>query len=309
MKKKYSPQGSGQVFEDSPQQAAGSFKEKVSAVSDLIRFDRQYGTLLCLLPTLWSLILASDGRPPLHILLIFIIGTFLMRSAGCVINDIADRKFDRHVERTKMRPLASERLSVKEAYIVFVAISLLSFSLVLFLNPFTIALSFVGICLAIIYPFVKRVSHLPQIVLGIAFGWGAIMAWAAVRNAVELPAILIFLANVFWSTAYDTIYALMDIEDDRRIGVKSTAILFGRYVYSATFLAFTGVICLLFLLGLYTSLGKVYFISLIVAFVLFTYQVYMVKASPERETAFLAFIFNVVVGSIILFGISVDVVL
>lgn len=286
-----------------------SLKEKAYAIADIIRLDRQYGTLLLLLPTLWSLILASNGRPPLHILLIFIIGSFLMRSAGCVINDIADRRFDGCVERTKGRPLPSGRLSVKEAYIVFIVISLLSFLLVLFLNPLTIALSFIGIALAIIYPFVKRVSHLPQVVLGMAFGWGAIMAWAAVRDTVEPPAVLIFLANVFWSTAYDTIYALMDIEDDRSIGVKSTAILFGRHVYTATFLAFTGVISLLSILGLYASLGKAYFLSLILAFILFLCQVYMIKISPKRETFFAAFVFNVVVGSVILFGISLDIVL
>ena len=281
-------------------------KEKIIAVSDLIRLSKQYGTLLVLLPTLWSLMLASNGRPPLKILVIFIVGTFLMRSTGCVINDIADRNFDGHVERTKNRPLASGKLTLKEAKAVFIILSLTAFALVLLLNPLTIALSFVGILLAIIYPFVKRVSHLPQIVLGMAFGWGAIMAWAAVRNTVELPAILIFLANIFWSTAYDTIYALIDIEDDVKIGVKSTAILFGKYVYLATFLSFAGVIAFLMLLGIYASLGRPYFASVAAAFVFFVFQVFIIKMSPKRETAFAVFVFNIVVGSMILFGLSLD---
>lgn len=283
-------------------------KDKIIAIADLIRLSKQYGTLLVLLPTLWSLMLASYGRPPLRILIIFVVGTFLMRSVGCAINDIADRDFDRHVDRTKDRPIASGRLSVKEALAVFIILSLIAFSLVLMLNRLTILLSFVGIGLAIIYPFVKRVSHLPQLVLGMAFGWGAIMAWAAVRNTVEFPAVLIFIANIFWSTAYDTIYALMDIEDDVKVGVKSTAILFGRHVYSATFLAFACVIAFLVLLGIYTSLGWAYFLSLAIAFILFSYEIYMIKASPERETAFAAFVFNVVVGSIILLGISIEMV-
>ena len=281
-------------------------KEKVYAVADLIRLSKQYGTLLLLLPTLWSLMIASGGRPPLSILSIFVVGSFLMRSAGCVVNDMADMDFDRFVERTKTRPLASGRLTRKEAFLVFAVLSLLAFSLVLLLNRLTIALSFVAILLAVIYPFIKRVSHLPQLFLGAAFGWGAVMAWAAVRDTVELPAILIFLANVCWSTAYDTIYALMDIEDDRRIGVKSTAILFGRHVYALTFLFFLGVILLLAVLGIYIPLGAFYFTSLFLALILFAYQVYMVKISPERETAFKAFVSNVVVGSIILLGISLD---
>lgn len=283
-----------------------AFKEKIYVIADLIRLSKQYGTLLLLLPTLWSLMIASNGRPPLHILLIFVIGSFLMRSAGCVVNDMADMNFDRFVERTKTRPLASGRLTRKEAFLVFITLSLLAFSLVLFLNRLTIALSFVAIILAVVYPFIKRVSHLPQLFLGAAFGWGAIMAWAAVKNTVEVPAVLIFIANVFWSTAYDTIYALMDIEDDKKIGVKSTAILFGRFVYTITFLFFLGVILFLSLLGRYASFGVFYFTGLLFALLLFVYQVYMVRVSPNRETAFKAFVSNVVAGSMILLGISLD---
>ena len=280
---------------------------KIRAIADLIRLSKQYGTLLLLLPTLWSLMLASEGRPPLSILLIFVAGCFLMRSAGCVVNDMADMEFDRFVERTKTRPLASGRLTRKEAFLVFLVLSLAAFSLVLLLlNRLTILLSFVAIALAVVYPFVKRVSHLPQLVLGVAFGWGAIMAWAAVRETVELPAILIFLANVCWSTAYDTIYALMDIDDDRRIGVKSTAILFGRHVYTITLLFFAGTILFLALLGVYRSLGPFYFSGLSIGMVVFILQVYMVKRSPDRDTAFKAFVSNVIAGSIILLGLSLD---
>ncbi len=288
---------------------AMTMRDKIRAVADLIRLSKQYGTLLLLLPTLWSLMLASEGRPPLHILLIFIAGTFLMRSAGCVANDMADMDFDRFVERTKDRPLASGRLTRKEAFGVFLLLSLLAFFLVLLLNRLTVMLSFVAIALATLYPFMKRITHLPQLFLGCAFGWGAVMAWAAVRNTVEIPAFLILVANVFWSTGYDTIYALMDIEDDMKIGVKSTAILFGRHVYTLTFLSFFLTVAVLGILGMYAGLGWIYFMSLLLALALFAYQVYMVKASPTRQTAFKAFVSNVVVGAFILLGLSLDITL
>ncbi|MFQ5464411.1 MAG: UbiA family prenyltransferase, partial [Thermodesulfobacteriota bacterium] len=207
-----------------------TFTLKLTAISDLIRLPKQYGTLLLLWPTMWSLVIASGGRPSFRHLVVFTVGTFLMRSAGCAINDIADRNFDGFVERTRTRPLASGRLNVREALFVFAVLGLGAFVLVLQLNRLTIVLSFVGIALAAIYPFMKRVSHLPQAFLGAAFGWGAVMAWSAATGTVGGVAVLIFLANVFWSTAYDTIYALMDVEDDLKIGVKSTAILFGPRV-------------------------------------------------------------------------------
>lgn len=280
--------------------------EKIYAISDLIRFPRQYGTVLVLCPTLWSLFMATDGRPSLKLLGIFILGTFLMRSAGCAINDIADRDFDKHVERTKNRPLADGRLNLKEAIITFTALSAAAFIFVLFLNPFTITLSVIGILLASVYPFVKRVSHLPQVVLGMAFGWGAIMAWSAVHNAIGLPAILIFTANIFWSTAYDTIYALMDKEDDIKVGVKSTAILFGRHVYKALYLLYAGVIVILAVVGLISKMGNVYFAVLFLSGIIFEYMVFMLKKSPTRETAFRIFVANAVIGLVILAGILID---
>ena len=280
--------------------------DKLIAISDLVRLPRQYGTVLVLCPTLWTLFIAADGRPPLKILGIFILGTFLMRSAGCAINDIADRNFDKYVERTKTRPLASGRLSLKEAILTFAVLSSIAFILVLFLNPLTIALSIIGILLASVYPFVKRVSHLPQVFLGIAFGWGAIMAWAAVNNTIGLPAILIFTANIFWSTAYDTVYALMDIEDDIKIGVKSTAILFGSYVYTALYLLYAVVIIILAAAGLIVKMGGLYFAVLFLSGIAFEYMVSILKRSPARETAFRIFVANAGIGLMILAGIFVD---
>lgn len=283
--------------------------EKIYAVSDLIRLPRQYGTVLVLCPALWSLLIASHGRPSLKLLGIFILGTFLMRSAGCAINDIADRNFDRHVERTKTRPLADGRLNLKEALVTFVLLAAAAFILVLFLNPLTIALSIIGISLAAIYPFVKRVSHLPQVFLGIAFGWGAVMAWSAVNNTIGLPAILIFAANIFWSTAYDTIYALMDIEDDKKIGVKSTAILFGRHVYTILHLLYAVFIAILAAAGFVSNMGWIFFAFLFLSGIIFEYMVSMLKKSPTRDTAFQIFTANAVVGLVILAGIVVDYII
>ena len=233
-----------------------TFTAKLSAVSDIIRLRKQYGTLLLLCPTLWSLFIVSGGAPALKHVVIFILGSFLMRSAGCVINDISDRNFDRFVERTRSRPLADGRLSVTEAAAVFSGLFGPGLHvLVLFLNRLTILLSFAGIALAALYPLVKRVSHLPQAFFGMAFGWGAIMAWSAVSGTVGWTAVLIFLANICWSISYDTIYALMDIEDDLKIGVKSTAILFGKSVYKVLMVFNVGLILLLALAGWSYGLG------------------------------------------------------
>lgn len=283
--------------------------KKIIAISDLIRLKRQYGTILVLCPTLWSLFVAADGRPSLKLLAIFILGTFLMRSAGCAINDIADRNFDKFVERTKNRPLADGRLALKEAIAVFVILSLFAFCLVLFLNPFTIILSVIGISLASLYPFVKRVSHLPQVVLGMAFGWGAVMAWSAVHNTIGLPAILIFAANIFWSTAYDTIYAMMDIEDDKKIGVKSTAILFGRHVYTILYLLYAAFIAIFAAAGVASNMNWIFFAVLFLSGIIFEYMVSMLKKSPTRDTVFQIFTANAVVGLVILAGIVVDYII
>ncbi len=286
--------------------AAFTGVNKLHAYTELIRLPKQYGTLLVLWPTLWSLFLASDGVPSLRYLTIFILGTFLMRSAGCVINDIADREFDPLVERTRGRPLAAGTLTVREALAAFVLLSALAFILVLFLNRLTIVLSFAGLALAVVYPFVKRVSHLPQTVLGMAFGWGAVMAWAAVNNAVSPAALLIFIANIFWAMAYDTMYALMDIKDDTQVGVKSTAILFGARVYEALVILYLAFGLAMIGVGLLLSLGFFYYVGIILALAAFLMVVLALHKNPVPATAFKGFLANAAIGGLILVFIIMD---
>ncbi len=281
-------------------------RSKVLAVADLIRLRSQHGTLLVLAPTLWSLFIVSEGRPELHHLLVFIVGAFLMRSAGCAINDIADRRFDGFVERTKTRPLADGRLTVTEATVIFLVFALVSFALVLTLNRLTIGLSFVALALAAGYPFVKRVSHFPQTVLGMAFGWGAVMAWAAVSGSISIIPIFIFVANIFWSIAYDTIYALMDIEDDRRIGVKSTAIFFGAHVYKVLVIIYALMLLCLVLAGYSAGLGGFYYLGVGLSFIVFIVAAFMVKKRPVRSVAYRGFCMNAWGGVILLGFIVVD---
>ena len=212
-----------------------------------------------MLPTLWSLVLAARGIPPVHLLVIFVIGSFVMRSAGVVLNDLADRSFDRHVTRTRVRPLASGELSVTHALLVIGFFLLLAGILVLFLNPITIFLSPIAILLAGLYPFAKRVIHIPQAILGIAFGWGTIMAWTALRGTIEMPAWCLFAATVCWAVGYDTIYALQDREDDRRIGVKSSALLFGSSTWVAVGVVFCAMLLLLGFAGWLADIGWIYY--------------------------------------------------
>ncbi|MBI5236754.1 MAG: 4-hydroxybenzoate octaprenyltransferase [Deltaproteobacteria bacterium] len=284
--------------------AAALTQDKLAAISDLIRLPKQYGTLLVLWPTLWSLFIAADGRPSLELIVIFTLGAFIMRSAGCVVNDMADRGFDGRVKRTMSRPLASGRLSVKEALIVFAGLISLAFVLVLFLNLLTILLSFVAVGLAVLYPFVKRYSHWPQAVLGMAFGWGAIMAWTAVNGSLHIAAVLIFIANIAWSMAYDTIYALMDIDDDRRIGVKSLALFFGSGVHTALRVLYASSCALLALAGLAVDLGLVFYVGVLVAFVLF--QIIVSRVRSGALSAMNGFLSNAVVGGWILVAVIID---
>ncbi len=279
---------------------------KLIAISELIRLPKQYGTALLLCPTLWALFMASGGRPSIKHFVIFVLGAFLMRSAGCAVNDIADRDFDGHVERTRSRPLAQGRLKVWEASLVFTVLSLLAFTLVLFLNKLAIMLSLVAVLLAATYPFVKRVSFFPQAFLGAAFGWGGVMAWAAVKGEVGLPAILIFAANVFWSMAYDTIYALMDIEDDLRIGVKSTAIFFGEDVFTAVRVFYVAMVALLVFSGLYAGLGVGYLAGVAISMALFLIIVSALERELTMERAFRGFVANVGAGVVILAAIIID---
>ncbi|NJN70523.1 MAG: 4-hydroxybenzoate octaprenyltransferase [Nitrospira sp.] len=201
-----------------------------SALARLIRLHNQTGTYLLLLPTLWALILAARGIPPPHLLAIFLVGSFLMRSAGVIMNDLADQRFDRQVTRTKTRPLASGELSRRHAVILLSALLVLAACLLLLLPPIVSGLAPIAVLLATLYPYSKRWIHIPQAMLGIAFGWGTVMAWAAVQGKLDAPAWCLFGATAAWAVAYDTIYAVQDQEDDRHIGVKSAALYFGPFI-------------------------------------------------------------------------------
>ncbi|HHR6038948.1 TPA: 4-hydroxybenzoate octaprenyltransferase [Providencia alcalifaciens] len=278
---------------------------KWHAYSRLMRIDRPIGSLLLLWPTYWALWIAAQGTPSLHILIVFTAGVFLMRAAGCVINDFADRNFDGHVERTKHRPLPSGDVTEKEAKILFAALVGLSFLLVLSLNTMTIWLSVAGLALAWIYPFVKRVSHLPQVVLGAAFGWSIPMGFSAVSESLPLVCWLLFLVNIIWSVIYDTQYAMVDRNDDLKIGVKSTAILFGQYDKRIIGLLQVVMIGLLVVIGVLANLGLVYYGSLVLAAALFVYQ-QQLMINRERAPCFKAFMNNNYVGLILFFGMVVS---
>lgn len=204
-------------------------RNRFIAYAQLIRLDKPIGTLLLLWPTLWALWLASSGIPDWHLLMIFTLGTFLMRSAGCAMNDFADRDFDRHVLRTKDRPITSGKISGKEALVVAATLALIAFLLIQPLNALTKELSFLALVVAIIYPFTKRFFAIPQAVLGIAFGFGIPMAYAAVLDFIPLEAWILFIGNIFWAIAYDTAYAMVDRDDDVRLGLRTSAITFGRF--------------------------------------------------------------------------------
>lgn len=273
-----------------------------AAYWQLARMDKPIGTLLLLWPTLWALWLASAGQPDWWALLVFTLGVFLMRSAGCVINDYADRHVDGHVKRTALRPLPAGRLTTRQALLFFAALVGLSFLLVLTLNRFTIALSLVGLVLAVLYPFMKRVTHLPQLVLGLAFSWSIPMAWAAVTADLAWSTGLLFMANATWTVAYDTYYAMVDRDDDVRIGVKSTAILFGRYDLPIIALLQLVTLLLLLLVGWLQALQWPFYGSLLVAAGLFVQQGWLAR-HRDREACFHAFLANNWVGAVIFLGI------
>jgi 4-hydroxybenzoate polyprenyltransferase len=268
----------------------------------LMRVDRPIGALLLLWPTLWAVWMASDGNPEPHILLIFITGVFLMRSAGCVINDYADRDMDPHVERTRDRPLAARRVSATEALILFLVLSAAALALVLMLNRLTILLSLVGAFWAVIYPFMKRFIDVPQLVLGFAFSWGIPMAFAAQIDAVPGVAWVLLAANLAWVMAYDTQYAMADREDDLAIGVKSTAILFGRFdrLMVGCFQFLT--LALLVLVGRILALNLYYYGGLAVAGELFLYQQWLIRGRQAPE-CFHAFLNNTWAGASIFLGL------
>ncbi|MFN2308277.1 MAG: 4-hydroxybenzoate octaprenyltransferase [Gammaproteobacteria bacterium] len=268
----------------------------------LMRLDKPIGILLLLWPTLWALWIAAGGLPELPILGVFVLGVVLMRSAGCVINDYADRRFDAHVARTRERPLAAGRVSPRAALGLFAALCLGAFALVLTLNRLTVALAFGALLLAVVYPFAKRYTHLPQLVLGAAFGWAIPMAFAAVQGEVPRLAWLLFTVNILWSTAYDTFYAMVDREDDLKIGVKSTAILFGdadRLVIGALQLLTLGG---LLLVGGLAGLGLYYYLGLLVAAGLALYQQYLARGR-DPAGCFAAFLNNNAFGAAVFAGI------
>ncbi|KFX06183.1 4-hydroxybenzoate polyprenyltransferase [Pectobacterium betavasculorum] len=268
----------------------------------LMRIDKPIGSLLLLWPTLWALWLAGGGAPAPWTLFVFVAGVFLMRAAGCVINDYADRHFDGHVKRTASRPLPSGEVSEQSAKVLFVVLVLLAFGLVLTLNKMTILLSVAGLALAWVYPFMKRVSHLPQFVLGAAFGWSIPMAYAAVSESLPATCWMMFLAYICWTVAYDTQYAMVDRDDDLKIGVKSTAILFGRFDNIIIGLLQFSMLALLLALGSISGLGMPYTISLLVAAGMFIYQ-QILTAGREREACFKAFHNNKYVGMAIFIGV------
>ena len=276
---------------------------KITHYMSLMRLNKPIGILLLLWPTLWSLWIAAKGMPRWDLLIIFSLGVVVMRSAGCVINDIADRKIDGKVKRTQDRPLATGAVSTREAVILFVVLCLIAFGLVLLTDPLTIKLSVGGLLLAFCYPFMKRHTHLPQVVLGAAFAWGIPMAYAAQTGALDKNMWLIYVSVVLWTVVYDTFYAMVDRDDDMKIGVKSTAILFGEQDRFITAALQAMTLYSLVLVGKAFALGGIYYLSLVVAAGLFGYQQWLIRYR-ERTACFKAFLNNNWVGAVIFAGVA-----
>ena len=271
----------------------------------LMRIDRPIGTYLVMWPALWSLWLAAKGVPDIHLLRVFISGAFLMRSAGCVINDFADRHIDGHVQRTQHRPLATAVITSKEALQLFILLCLSAAVLLLFTNALTASYAVLAFLLATLYPFTKRFTQLPQVILGMAFSCSIPMAFAAQTNNVPLVALALYFAVISWVVAYDTFYAMVDREDDIKINVKSTAILFGRYDRIITALLQLIFLALLILIGHQQALGTIYFSSLLIISGLFLYQQYLIK-DRSPAACFKAFLNNNFVGMAVFIGIAAD---
>jgi 4-hydroxybenzoate polyprenyltransferase len=273
-----------------------------SAYWRLMRFDKPIGILLLLWPTWWALLLAGRGLPSLRNVLVFTCGVVLMRAAGCVMNDIADRDFDPHVERTRQRPLASGEISLKQALGLFLVLMLLAFLLVLLTNPLTIKLAFVGALLAATYPFFKRFTHLPQVVLGIAFGWGIPMAFAAENASVPMLAWGLLAINTVWSVIYDTLYAMVDRDDDLAVGIKSTAILFGKFDILITGILMLVMVILLNAVGSWFELSWPWYVASLATALLFGRQLLSIR-SRDRDACFKAFLNNNWVGLALFLGV------
>ena len=274
----------------------------------LMRLDKPIGILLLLWPTLWGLWVAAEGFPPLHVLAIFVLGTVLMRSAGCVINDYADRDFDGHVERTRTRPLATGAVGTREALWLAAGLSLAAFVLILPLPALVLWLSVPALFLAGSYPFTKRFLAIPQAYLGVAFGFGIPMAFAAVRGEVPAIAWLMLAANVFWAVAYDTEYAMVDRPDDLKIGIRTSAITFGRFDVAAVMLCYAAAFALLAVSGTAAGRGPVFFAGLAVAGGIALYHYTLIRGR-ERAPCFKAFLHNNWVGAAIFVGLVLDYLL
>lgn len=274
-----------------------------STLARLIRLHNQTGTYLLLLPTLWALILAARGIPPLYLVAIFLGGSFLMRSAGVIMNDLADQRFDRQVTRTKTRPLASGELSRRQAVLLLSALLVLAACLLLLLPPIVTVLAPVAVLLAALYPYSKRWIHIPQAILGIAFGWGTVMAWAAVQGKLDAPVWCLFGATVAWAVAYDTIYAIQDQEDDRHIGVKSAALYFGPFIHQGVGVAFGVMVAFLTTAGWLAQLGWLYYVALLGVIAFFIRQVRQLRGPITPVEAFDMFRAHVWVGVTLLIGL------
>ena len=282
---------------------AAALATRIELYARLMRLDKPIGTLLLLWPTLWALWLAARGVPDVRILAIFMLGTLLMRSAGCVINDFADRDFDPHVERTRERPLAARRVSIREALLLAAALALVAFLLVLQLNALTVLLSVIALFLAASYPFTKRFFALPQAYLGIAFGFGIPMGYAAVLGSVPGEAWWLLLANIVWTIGYDTEYAMVDRADDVRIGIRTSAILFGRLDVAAVLACQAAFLASMAVLGAQIGLAWPYYAGLAVAAALAGYQYLLIRARQPAD-CFAAFLNNNWVGAAVFAGIA-----
>jgi 4-hydroxybenzoate polyprenyltransferase len=281
---------------------------KVNAYWRLMRFDKPIGIFLLLWPGLWALWFAGQGHPDIGVVTVIVLGTLLMRAAGCVINDYADRDFDPHVERTRLRPIAAGEISPREALWLFVALCLVALALVLTMNPLTIALAVPGAFLAASYPFMKRYTHLPQAYLGMAFGWAVPMSFAAQLSHIPGLAWELFAATVIWALIYDTMYAMVDRDDDLKIGVKSTAILFGRHDRLIIGLLQVAMLALLADLGRRAGLGLVFAGGLLAGAGLFVYQQWLIR-DREKPQCFRAFLNNHWFGAVVFAGIALDYLL
>jgi len=277
--------------------------QKLDAYERLMRLDKPIGILLLMWPTLWALLIAGQGKPDWIVVLIFATGTVLMRSAGCVMNDIADSEYDGLVERTQHRPLVNNEVSKKEAYILAIGLSLVAFALVCMLNTLTIKLSVVAMLLAASYPFTKRFLSIPQAYLGIAFGWSIPMAFAAILGNIPAIAWVLLVANIFWAIAYDTEYAMVDREDDLKIGIKSSAITFGRFDVFAVMISYAVTLLLLVVVGKWLLLSTAYYLGLVLATGFAGYHYFLIRAR-EKCKCFKAFLHNNWFGLSVFAGLS-----